>query len=114
MAARLTFITALLVLCAQTSTWARPSIGAWFPDYTSTDLATVRWTDYNELEFFVAITTPDPSKIAFTGMENEDGYIRSFVSLAKQNGVIPTLTVGGWTGSIYVRRIHPTVVFRPD
>lgn len=113
MATRLTtFLTAssflLLTLTSSltaTTVDARPTIGAWFPDWTSTDLSTVRWSDYDELEFFVGVTTPDPGKVEFTGMEEAEekkAYIRHFTALALQNGVTPTLSVGGWTGSRYV------------
>lgn len=88
---------------AAPSSSGRPIVAAWFPDWTSTDLDTVRWSDYDELEFFVAVTTPDPSKLAFVGMDNEDEYIRRFTALARKKNVVPTLSVGGWTGSRYVR-----------
>lgn len=73
-----------------------------FPAWANTSLATVRWSDYDELEYSFAETTPDPSKLSFAARPDESDYMRDFARMAKANGVRPSLAVGGWTGSRYV------------
>lgn len=73
-----------------------------FPAWTNNSLAAVRWSDYNELEYSFAETTPDSSVPGFSARLDETEYMREFTRIAKANGVRPTLAVGGWTGSRFV------------
>ena len=45
------------------------------------------------------VTTPDPNTISLA--DSDEQVLPTFVSLAHQHGVKASLSIGGWTGSIY-------------
>jgi len=83
-------------------------LGAYFNDWSNTDLSTVPYSNFTELDFFVGVTTPSVNEVAFTGRSNEEPYIREFVNKAHAAGSTAIVTVGGWTGSVYFSKLVET------
>ncbi|KAG1868473.1 glycoside hydrolase family 18 protein [Suillus subluteus] len=88
-----------------TSTPANPGNGsiamAWFANWhTDYTVADITWKGFNRIAYFGAITSADGTATMTVGDSDPSGPV-TFVTAAKQNNVVPVLTVGGWDGSIY-------------
>jgi len=74
---------------------------AWFANWhTDYAVANISWTGYNRMAYFGAITSASGTA-EITVSDNEPSGPVTFVAAAKQNNVLPVLTIGGWDGSIY-------------
>ncbi|OAX40614.1 glycoside hydrolase [Rhizopogon vinicolor AM-OR11-026] len=69
----------------------------WHTDYT---VANISWKGYNRMAYFGAITSASSAAVITVG-DNEPSGPATFVAAAKQNNVLPVVTVGGWDGSVY-------------
>lgn len=69
----------------------------WHTDYTVADIT---WKGFNRIAYFGGITSADGTVTITVGDSDPSGPV-TFVSAAKQNNVVPVLTIGGWDGSIY-------------
>ncbi|KAF8156991.1 glycoside hydrolase family 18 protein [Crassisporium funariophilum] len=73
----------------------------WYPGWLGAQLApsAISWEKYSALTFAFALTTPDPAVISMD--DQSAALLPTFVSEAQSHGVGATLSIGGWTGSIY-------------
>ncbi|KAG2146300.1 glycoside hydrolase family 18 protein [Suillus clintonianus] len=88
-----------------TSTPANPASGsvamAWFANWhTDYTVANITWKGFNRMSYFGAITSADGTATITVADSGPSGPV-TFVAAAKQNNVLPVLTIGGWDGSIY-------------
>ncbi|KAJ8509393.1 hypothetical protein ONZ45_g8433 [Pleurotus djamor] len=92
---------------------------AWYPGWLGDKFppSKISWDKFNAMTFAFAVTTPDPSVISLDDVSqrmlpqmvsaaraNVGTPFRSFPSLSSDGflqGVSPSLSIGGWTGSIY-------------
>ncbi|KAG2053151.1 glycoside hydrolase [Suillus hirtellus] len=88
-----------------TSTPVNPGNGsiamAWFANWhTDYTVADIKWEGFNRMAYFGAITSASGTAIMTVSDSAPSGPV-TFVAAAKQNNVVPILTIGGWDGSIY-------------
>ncbi|KAJ7094485.1 glycoside hydrolase family 18 protein [Mycena belliarum] len=86
-------------------TLASPKIAtAWYAGWHANSdpgfpLSKVSWEKYTQLTYSFAETTPDVRAITLNGSDPET--LPKFVTAAHANGVKATVSIGGWTGSLY-------------
>ncbi|KAH9822234.1 family 18 glycoside hydrolase [Melampsora americana] len=76
------------------------TLAAYYPSYNS-DLLPVEkipWEDYTHLDYFVIKSPSTPE--AKLEIEDEEN-LKEFVKAGKAHNVTVSLTLGGWTGSVY-------------
>ncbi|KAF8801135.1 endochitinase [Phlegmacium glaucopus] len=73
----------------------------WYAGWLGTQLppSQISWTKYSALTFAFAVTTPDTSVLSLDTASA--ALLPTFVSEAHANGVNATLSIGGWSGSLY-------------
>ncbi|EUC54057.1 glycoside hydrolase family 18 protein [Rhizoctonia solani AG-3 Rhs1AP] len=76
-----------------------PVAATWFASWHANDfpLANVSWNKYTTVSYSFAVTTPN---ISFVNISDPEVF-KDFVSTAHTNNVSATISVGGWTGSLY-------------
>jgi len=72
---------------------------AWVPGWAAIDLDSIPWKSYSHLTFAFAVTTNGAPYLSLDLVNTT--LLTSFVARAKQEGVHPLVSVGGWTGSRY-------------
>ncbi|KAL0958061.1 hypothetical protein HGRIS_000239 [Hohenbuehelia grisea] len=74
---------------------------AWYPGWLGDKFppSNISWSKYNSMTFAFAVTTPDSSVIALDDVSKKT--LPQMVTAARAQGVSPSLSIGGWTGSIY-------------
>ncbi|KAL0957352.1 hypothetical protein HGRIS_001156 [Hohenbuehelia grisea] len=74
---------------------------AWYPGWLGEKFppSEISWSKYNSMTFAFAITTPNPSVIALDDVSKKT--LPQMVATARAQGVSPSLSIGGWTGSMY-------------
>ncbi|KAG0149598.1 hypothetical protein CROQUDRAFT_39529 [Cronartium quercuum f. sp. fusiforme G11] len=83
------------------------TVAAYYPSYNA-DLLPVEkipWNLYSHLDYFVIKSPTTPQ--AKLEIEDEDN-MKSFVTAAKAHHVSVSLTIGGWTGSVYFSSLVAT------
>ncbi|KAL0580742.1 hypothetical protein V5O48_001300 [Marasmius crinis-equi] len=88
---------------------------AWYASWHATEgfpLENVPWSKYTQLTYAFAETTPDSAALSLTvnGDTPETDLLNNFVTMAHQNGVKASVSIGGWTGS----RFFSTAVGSPE
>ncbi|KAK7052982.1 hypothetical protein VNI00_004303 [Paramarasmius palmivorus] len=79
----------------------------YYPGWTTKfPLSEVSWSKYSHVTYAFAVTTSD-GKLSLEG-SNPDG-LAPFVKAAREHGVTPCISIGGWTGS----RFFSTAVGSP-
>ncbi|ELU38722.1 endochitinase [Rhizoctonia solani AG-1 IA] len=76
-----------------------PVAATWFASWHADEfsLANVSWNKYTTVSYSFALTTPN---ISFVNISDPEVF-KDFVSTAHANNVSATISIGGWTGSIY-------------
>ncbi|KAJ1300608.1 hypothetical protein OPQ81_002262 [Rhizoctonia solani] len=76
-----------------------PVAATWFASWHADEfsLANVSWNKYTTVSYSFAVTTPN---ISFVNISDPDVF-KDFVSTAHANNVSATISIGGWTGSLY-------------
>ncbi|CAE7201703.1 unnamed protein product, partial [Rhizoctonia solani] len=76
-----------------------PVAATWFASWHADEfsLANVSWNKYTTVSYSFALTTPN---ISFVNISDPEVF-KDFVSTAHANNVSATISIGGWTGSLY-------------
>ncbi|KAG8682501.1 hypothetical protein FRC11_014788, partial [Ceratobasidium sp. 423] len=76
-----------------------PVAATWFASWHADEfsLANVSWNKYTTVSYSFALTTPN---VSFVNISDPEVF-KDFVSTAHANNVSATISIGGWTGSLY-------------
>ncbi|KLO18737.1 glycoside hydrolase [Schizopora paradoxa] len=74
---------------------------AWYAGWHASDftLDDVSWEKYTLMTYAFAVTTDNPSILSFNG--SNETLVEPFVKKAHENGVKASVSIGGWTGSLF-------------